>query len=143
MESNHLKTILVAENDEDDVLLMQEAFASAEILNPVQIVKNGEEAIEYLSGAGEFSDRAKYPLPGLVLLDLQMPRKNGFEVLQWMRTQPVFKVLPVVVLTGLKDTLQIRRAYEMGADLLAKPTDFDHLVKLSRMIKSSWLATNK
>src|SRR5229473_2661647 len=80
--------ILLAEDREDEVLLLRHAFAKAGFLNPLQVVPNGEEAIHYLQGEGKYANRDEYPLPALVLLDLKMPRKDGFEVLQWIRQQP-------------------------------------------------------
>ena len=80
--------ILLAEDDENDIALFRRALANADIRNPVEIVRDGDEAIAYLKGEGKFSDRTKYPLPALMLLDLNMPRRDGFQVLDWIRRQP-------------------------------------------------------
>ena len=79
------KLILLVEDNEDDVSLIERAFARAGIDNPLQVVRDGEQAVSYLKAEGEYADRVKYPLPSLVLLDLKMPRRNGFEVLSWIR----------------------------------------------------------
>src|SRR3954471_17151309 len=77
--------ILLAEDHEDEVLLIRQAFAKAKLINPLHVVSNGEEAIAYLQGNGKYANRSEFPLPGLLLLDLKMPRTDGFEVLQWVR----------------------------------------------------------
>ena len=92
--------ILLAEDSEDDVLLVRRAFAKANFLNVLHVVSNGEEAIAYLQGEGQYANRENYPLPSLLLLDWKMPRKGGFEVLQWIRQQPGLSLLRVVVLTA-------------------------------------------
>lgn len=116
------RTILLVEDYEDDAILLQMALASAGVGNPVILVKDGDEAIAYLKGEGIFSDRQKFPLPGVMLLDLKMPRKDGFEVMAWLKTQSEFKEIPIVVLSGLQEIKQIEKAYSMGArSFLAKP----------------------
>src|SRR5437016_14158370 len=95
--------ILLAEDREDDVLLIRKAFSKANISNPLQVVRDGEEAIAYLSGEGKYSNRDEYPLPDLFLLDLKMPGKDGFDVLRWVRQQTGLSALSVVVLTSSED----------------------------------------
>src|SRR5262245_26928604 len=92
--------ILLAEDREDDILLLPRAFARGEIQNPLFVVRDGEEAISYLSGIGKYANRAEHPLPDLLLLDLKMPRADGFEVLRWIRQQAGLSSLRVVVLTA-------------------------------------------
>jgi CheY-like chemotaxis protein len=89
---NLRKTILLVDDSENDIDLMRMAFRKAEVNSPLQEVHNGEEAITYLKGEGIYSDREKYPLPSVMLLDLNMPMKNGFDVLSWVRTQPALKL---------------------------------------------------
>src|SRR5689334_4905092 len=101
---------LLVEDDENDVLLIRRAFSRGQILNPLQVVRSGEEAIDYLSGVGPFRHRDEYPLPGLVLLDLKMPRVDGFDVLTWIRRQPTLKGLRVVVLTSSNDMRDVNKA---------------------------------
>src|SRR6267142_2285920 len=96
----HTATILLAEDDENDVLIMRRAFKKANIINPLNLVCDGEEAINYLQGTGDYADRAKYPFPALLLLDLKMPKKSGFDVLEFIKTHPQFHRLVTVVLTS-------------------------------------------
>src|SRR6266566_3274226 len=103
--------ILIVEDREDDILLIQKAFQRAKIATARQIVRDGEEAIAYLSGSGKYSQRNEYPLPWLVLLDLKMPRVDGFEVLKWIRSQPELNRLVVVVLTSSDQIKDVNQAY--------------------------------
>src|SRR5690349_8161125 len=96
-------TILLAEDREDDIILVQKAFEKGGIHNPLFVVRDGQDAIDYLSGVFPFSDRDRFPNPGLLLLDLKMPRVDGFEVLRWLKTQPNLAPLRVVVLTSSED----------------------------------------
>jgi CheY-like chemotaxis protein len=132
--------ILLAEDNEDHVLLTRRAFKQAGLVNPIFVVQDGEEAIAYLSGEGKFSNRSEYPLPTLLLLDLKMPRKNGFDVLEWLRHQPTLAALRVVVLTTSDQIMDVNRAYQLGANsFLTKPVDFRDFVQLSSAIKGYWL----
>jgi CheY-like chemotaxis protein len=136
--------ILLAEDEEDYVLLIKHAFLQAKIPNPLYVVWNGQEAIAYLMGAGAYSNRAEYPLPDLFLLDLKMPRVNGFEVLEWLREQPSLAALRVLVLTSSEDLRDVNRAYQLGANsFLVKPLDFQDVVQLSRLIQDFWLKASK
>src|SRR5258706_16411130 len=92
------QVILLAEDRDDDLFLICKAFERARITYPLHIVRDGEEAINYLAGVGKYSHRAEYPLPSLLLLDLDLPRADGFTVLRWLRTQPALKTLPVIIL---------------------------------------------
>ena len=109
--------ILLAEDREDEVLLTRRAFREANVLNPMQVVPDGEEAIAYLEGKGKYANREEYPLPGLLLLDLKMPRKDGFEGLERIRHQPDLKAWRVVVLTASDHIADVNRAYQLGANL--------------------------
>ena len=108
--------ILLAEDDPNDVLLIERAFQRTHVANSLQVVRDGEEALAYLSGQGPFADRERHPLPVLLLMDLKMPRKSGLEVLEWVRQQPGLKRLPIVVLTSSNQGPDINRAYELGAN---------------------------
>ena len=136
-------TILLVEDDPNDVILIKRAFEKAKIANPITVVRDGEEAIEYLDRCGP--DEAKAPIPILILLDLRLPRKSGFEVLEHMRgmENAVCRV-PVVVLTSSKHTSDINRAYELGANsYLVKPISFDGLVDMVDTLKLYWLIINQ
>lgn len=136
--------ILLAEDDEDYVLLIKQVFAKAHIPNPVHVVPNGEEAIAYLKGTGEYSNRAEYPLPDVFLLDLKMPRINGFEVLKWVRQQPGLSPLRILVLTSSDEIRDVNEAYQLGANsFLVKPFDFQDFTHLSRLIADFWFKASR
>ena len=136
--------ILLAEDDPNDVLLIQRAFQRNHVANPVQVVRDGEEALAYLSGQAPFTDRERHPLPVLMLMDLKMPRKSGLEVLAWVRHQPVLKRLPIIVLTSSNQSPDINRAYELGANsYLVKPAGFDSLLDLVKNLDMYWLILNE
>jgi CheY-like chemotaxis protein len=135
-------TILLVEDDPNDVLLMQRAFEKARLANPLRIVRDGEEAIDYLAGEGIYSDREKYPIPLLVLLDLKMPKRSGFEVLAWLRSQEYLSSLPVVVLTSSEEVPDVAKAYRLGANsYLVKPAQLDDLVQM--MHTGCWSTRNR
>ena len=130
---------LLAEDSENDVFLMQRALQASGIPNPLQVVKDGAEVIAYLSGHNQYQNRSEYPLPAVVLLDLNLPRKNGFEILEWMRTQPTLKRIVVIILTASNRSADADRAYDLGANFyLTKPSKFDDLVKMTKCLHD-WL----
>jgi CheY-like chemotaxis protein len=136
--------ILQVEDREEDVFLLQYAFEKADIRNPVHVASDGQIAIDYLSGAGEFADREKHPMPCLVLLDLKLPRKMGLEVLEWIRRDPKLRTLIVIILSSSMFEGDIQRAYELGVNaFLVKPSDSHTMAEICRAIKSFWLAHNK
>jgi len=136
--------ILLAEDDEDDILLVQRAFKEAHIVNPLHVVRDGEEVIAYLKGEGEYWNRAEYPLPSLLLLDLKMPLTNGFEVLEWIRSHPSLRALRVIVLTSSAELRDVNEAYQFGANsFLVKPTDFGNFITLFKSLHSYWLRTDQ
>ena len=136
--------ILLAEDEEDYVLLIRTAFEKAEIPNPLHVVWNGQEVISYLLGEGKYSNREEYPLPDLLLLDLKMPRVNGFEVLRWIRQQTGLARLRILVLTSSEQMRDVNEAYQLGANsFLVKPNDFEDLAYLSRLIREFWLGASK
>jgi len=138
------EVILLAEDDPNDVLLIQRAFQRNHVANPVQVVRDGEEALAYLSGQAPFVDRERHPLPVLMLMDLKMPRKSGLEVLEWVRQQPGLKRLPIIVLTSSNQSPDINRAYELGANsYLVKPAGFDSLLELVKNLDMYWLILNE
>lgn len=138
------QTLLLVEDDENDVIFMRRALAKAHISNPLQVLHNGQEAIDYLSGAGKYGDRLRYPLPGMVLLDLKLPNKNGHEVLDFVRSHPALSCLLIVVFTSSAEVCDIRRAYQLGArSYLVKPS-LPHLyTELLRSLKSYWFEHNE
>ena len=136
--------ILLAEDDPNDILLVQRAFEKSNITTPLHIVRDGEEAVAYLSGERDFANRERHPLPVLLLMDLKMPRKSGLEVLEWLRQQPGLRRLPVVVLTSSNQSPDINRAYDLGANsYLVKPAGFDSLLELVKSLNVYWLILNE
>jgi CheY-like chemotaxis protein len=136
--------ILLVEDRDDDIVLVRRAFAKAKIPNPLHAVKDGEEAIAYLAGEIPFTDRKAYPLPDLILLDLKMPGIDGFETLRWIRQQPDFRNIPVIVLTTSEDLRDVNKAYAAGANsFLLKPFDFENSIELARMIHDYWLKSSR
>jgi len=137
-------TLLVVEDDANDRFLIERAFRSAQIANPLQMVTDGDEAIAYLSGQGKYANRATHPLPILVLLDLKLPRRSGIEVLSWIRAHSKFATLPVVVLTSSPDGSDVRRAYEAGANsYLVKPVAFEGLHRMIESVGLFWLVLSR
>lgn len=128
-------TILHVEDDPNDTLLLQHACRKAGIVFHLQAVSDGDQAMAYLSGINDFSDRNKFPMPQLILLDLKMPRVSGFDVLAWLRADDKLKELPVVVLTSSNHDADIKRAYDLGAkSYLVKPVGFEALVELVKTL---------
>ena len=134
--SDRSAVILLVEDDPNDVLFLRRAFTKADVQLPMRVARDGQEAIDYLSGAGAFSDRSKFPLPCLVILDLKLPRKNGLEVLQWLRHQPDLSDLPVVMVTSSDENGDRETAEREGVEAYrVKPVSFPELLKLAGEIK--------
>ena len=134
------RTILLVEDNEDDVFFMQRAIRACGIEHHVQVAEDGQVTIDYLSGTGQYKDRQKFPLPFLIFLDLKMPRRSGLDVLQWIRTQPHLKTMLVLILTTSREDSDVQRAYELGVNsFLVKPPGADQLKDLVALIKSYWL----
>jgi len=142
MDGFEKQLFLLAEDSQNDVFLMQQAFKKAGLPNPIQVVSDGQEAISYLKGEGRYSARAQYPLPMAVLLDLKMARMNGFEVLEWVRKQPNLKRVVVIILTASNRSSDADRAYDLGANFyLTKPGKFEDLVEMTKCLHD-WLRLN-
>jgi CheY-like chemotaxis protein len=136
--------ILLAEDDPNDVLLIQRAFQKAGMRHVLKVVRDGEEAIAYLSGEREYADRERFPKPFLLLLDLKMPGADGFEVLRWVRAEPETKRLLVVVLTSSNLQADVDRAYDLGANsYLVKPVSFDEMVNMIQRFEAYWSEINR
>jgi CheY-like chemotaxis protein len=137
------KKVLVAEDDPSDIFLLKRAFAAAEVNAALHFVRDGQEAIDYLLGESAYADRGAFPLPDLLLLDLKMPRMNGFDVLAWLRQQPGLKRLPVTVLTSSDQSQDVNRAYDLGANsYLLKPHSSQDLSELVKRVQRYWLEIN-
>lgn len=136
--------ILLVEDSPDDALLIQRAFRKANLANPVQLVRDGDEAVAYLSGAPPYEDRARFPLPVFMLLDLKLPRRSGLEVLAWVRQESVVKRLPVVILTSSRESVDVNRAYDLGVNsYLTKPVGFEALLEMVKNVNLYWLVLNE
>jgi CheY-like chemotaxis protein len=128
--------ILLVDDNPHDVVLIRLAFRKVGIIDTIQLVKDGTEALRYLQGEGAYADRHQYPVPTLILLDLKMPQTNGFEVLEWVKQQPHLNAISIVVMSGSKNDADINKARDLGATAyLIKPTRFEDLVKMMETIK--------
>ena len=137
-------TILIVEDNSTDVMLIRRAFDKAKFANPVQVVGDGDAAVEYLSGEGAYAERAKFPLPILILLDLKLPRRSGLEVLEWLRTQDKLKRIQVVILTSSRQDRDVNAAYDIGVNsYLVKPVEFDGLLQMLKNVNLYWLMLNE
>jgi CheY-like chemotaxis protein len=133
--------ILIAEDDADDRYLIQTAFSEIGYPEPIDFVENGIEVFSYLDNIYANNNNEK-ALPGFILLDLNMPKKDGREVLKELKQHPVFKKIPVIVFTTTKNELEIKRCYELGANsYVVKPISFDALLKVVENIRSFWFQT--
>jgi CheY-like chemotaxis protein len=131
--------VLVVDDSDTDGLLMRTVFERAGFVHPLRFVSDGEEATAYLAGSGVYGDRQRFPLPTVMLLDLNMPRKNGFEVLAWLRQQPSLRRLCVYILSSSSRDGDIQRSYDLGANsYLVKPTNLDGLMNLAQIL-AAWL----
>ena len=137
-------TILLVEDNGDDVLLIRRAFRQAGAAAALRVVGDGDAAVAYLQGSGAFADRTAHPLPRLVLLDLKLPRRSGLEVLQWLRAEPALRTLLVVVLTSSGERADVDRAYALGANsYLVKPVDYDNLLRMAAALDLYWMRLNE
>jgi CheY-like chemotaxis protein len=135
-------TILLAEDSPDDVTLFLDVLRKSGLRNPVIVVHDGVEAIHYLKGEGKFADRDQYPLPSILMLDLRMPRLDGFHVLEWMYSQTHLTDVLVVVLSHYGETSDINRAYALGAhSFLVKPFTQKDLTDLANYFDGRWERT--
>ena len=139
-----MRPVLLVEDSDDDVFFMRRAFRNASISNPMIVIQDGQSAIDYLGGEGLYTDRKQHPMPGLVLLDIKLPLRTGFEVLHWIRTDPRLKPMVVVVLTTSSEPIDIDAAYRLGANsYLVKPPSTSSLLELTKSLKLYWLETNR
>ena len=138
---NASRTILLVEDNEDDVFIFRRALKKAQIMNPLQLAADGQQAVDYLAGKAPFNDRAAHPLPFIVFLDLKLPYLGGFEVLAWIRSRPELVRLPVVVLTSSPEENDHKRAYSLGArSYLVKPPAPQMLLELAGSLETHWAA---
>ena len=137
--NNKIIPILVADDDEEDRMLIQDAMEESKLLNPLHFVADGQEAMDYLNHRGKFADLEKNPMPGLILLDLNMPKKDGREVLKEIKSNPSLRSIPVVILTTSKAEEDILRTYDLGVNsYITKPVTFDALVDIIKNLGKYW-----
>ena len=131
--------VLIVDDSENDAMLMRIVFERAGFVQPPQFAVDGDHAVAYLQGEGRYGDRTKFPMPTVVLLDLNMPRRNGFEILEWIRRQPALKRLHVYILSASSRPDDIARAYDLGANsYLVKPGNLDGLLHMAKCLVA-WL----
>jgi CheY-like chemotaxis protein len=139
-----MKTLLLAEDRPEDVFIMMRALQRAKFACHLQVVPDGSKIIDYLSGEGQYFDRNIFPFPDLVLLDINMPRRTGHEVLEWIRARPGFNQLPVVMLTGSSEPADLERAYSAGANsYLVKPILYLEFERMLPCLLEYWLHLNQ
>jgi CheY-like chemotaxis protein len=137
-----MRTILQVEDDPNDVFFLLKAMKKAGVTSPIQVAQDGQQAIDYLQGAGKFADREKFPLPCLVLLDLKLPYVMGLDVLKWIRQESGLQLV-VVLLTASSDDADIATAYRLGANgFLVKPSEASKFADMVKAIKDFWLTHN-
>jgi len=140
---NELSIILLVEDNPDDAELIQYAFEKADIQNPLVIVTDGDAAVDYIGRTGAYANQEGHPLPELILLDLKLPRRSGFEVLSFVRQHEPTRHTPVVVITSSDQEQDIRLSYERGANsFLVKPIGRNGLIEMARMLKAYWIKLN-
>ena len=134
------RAILLVEDNPTDVLLIRRAFSKAAVANPIHVVNDGDQAVSYLSGDTPFNDRRAHPLPGLILLDLKLPKRSGIEVLRWLKAQPEVRRIPVVILTSSRLKGDVEAAYDGHANsYLVKPVQFDELQRMMTSVHGFWI----
>ena len=137
------ETILLVEDNEDDVFALRRAIKKAGVVNPLRVATNGQEAVDYLAATADPGNHVQHPLPFLVLLDLKLPYRDGFEVLEWIRTQPHLAKVVVVMLTGSDERRDHQRAYSLGArSYLVKPALAEDIKRLLESLHSPWPKMN-
>jgi CheY-like chemotaxis protein len=135
--------ILLVEDNHMDVELTLDAFREARLRNTIHVASDGEEALNYVFGRAVYADRDKYPMPGLILLDLKMPRVDGFEVLRQVKSTPIIKRIPVIVLTSSKEEGDRALSYDIGANsYLVKPVSFEGFLHVVQQIEGYWFSLN-
>ncbi len=140
---NHKAVIMLVEDNEMDVVLTLDAFKEARLINPIQVARTGEDALEYLGGIGNYQNRTLYPLPELILLDLKLPGVSGLDLLKQIKTNPDLKRIPVIILTSSAEEGDRSLGYDLGANsYLVKPISFEGFLEVVGKIKEYWLTLN-
>lgn len=131
--------ILIADDDAEDRMLVKDALEESRLINNIRFVENGEDLMDYLHNRGQYSDKQKYPVPGLILLDLNMPKKDGREALKEIKSDPALRMIPIVVLTTSKAEEDILKTYDLGvSSFITKPVTFHSLVDIMKTLSKYW-----
>lgn len=139
IKTNSSIIILYADDDPEDRMLARDAFEESRLANKLIFVEDGEELMNYLTHQGEFEDKEKFPVPGLILLDLNMPKKDGREVIKEMKSNPDLKYIPIIVLTTSSAEEDILKTYDLGVNsFITKPVTFDSLVEIMKTLGKYW-----
>jgi CheY-like chemotaxis protein len=140
MDMQRTCTILIVDDDENDIFFAKRAFTDINIHCTFQILRNGQEVVDYLSGQGPYADRARHPLPMMILMDLKMPIMDGFQVLEWLRARPGIKVIPTIIFSSSDVPSDITHAYELGANsFMTKSVTYDGLLLKLQTLSHYWL----
>ncbi len=135
--------ILLVEDNPDDIELTMRALKKGKIGNNIYVARDGEEALDFLLHRGGYSDKKKFPIPGLILLDLNLPKRNGIEILQKIKAEPILKRVPVIMLTTSKRDEDIMQSYDLGVNsYIMKPVEFDKFIQTIKNIELYWVLTN-
>ena len=132
--------ILIVDDDENDIFFAQRAFAEINVHCAFQMLRHGQEVVDYLEGHGDYADREKYPLPMMILMDLKMPIMDGFQVLEWLRARPRLRAIPIIIFSSSDLASDITRAYELGANsFMTKSVTYDGLLVKLQTFSQYWL----
>lgn len=141
--NNSDRVLLLVEDNEDDVFLMQRALEAANIKNRLLVVQDGESAVDYLSGTGEYADREKYPYPDIVFLDLKLPYLSGLEILEWKQSRKDLPETIIIVVTSSNEPSDLKTAYRLGASsYIVKPPTGEQLTDIAKAFRLYWLTHN-
>jgi CheY-like chemotaxis protein len=135
-------TVLLAEDEEDDVFFLKRALNKSRITDPLHVVNDGEHAVDYIRGERDYGNRRRHPMPDIMIVDLKMPGKSGFEVLNWLRRESRCRSMPLIILSSSPEPRDIARAYEFGANAyLVKSSDMDHFSAILKDLYEFWKQT--
>lgn len=131
--------ILIAEDDENDIVILEHALRQVGFANPVHVCRDGAEVLAYFCGQGPFADRAKFPFPRILITDLKMPKVDGMQILKWLHEHPECNVIPRIVLTASRLASDIQQAYKLGANsYLVKPVNYERLTEMLKLTFDYW-----
>jgi CheY-like chemotaxis protein len=132
-------TILIVEDDPNDVIFLKRAFARCQVANPVASVSDGQQALDYLCGRPPYDNRQAYPFPKVIVSDLKMPKVTGLELLRWLHDNPKYRVVPTVILTSSTEPRDVEQAFALGANAyMVKPVQFEDLERIVRAVVEYW-----